>query len=60
MNNGIIAIGAHPDDIELGCGASLTKLASKGFNVYSVVLSAGDKGNPVDFDRIKEAKNGLN
>lgn len=26
---GILAIGAHPDDIELGCGASLARLAQK-------------------------------
>lgn len=24
---GILAIGAHPDDIELGCGASLSYLS---------------------------------
>ena len=30
---GILAIGAHPDDIELGCGASLARLAQKG--IYS-------------------------
>lgn len=28
---GILAIGAHPDDIELGCGASLARLAQKEF-----------------------------
>lgn len=24
---GVLAIGAHPDDIELGCGATLSSLA---------------------------------
>ena len=30
---GILAIGAHPDDIELGCGASLARLAQKGIYI---------------------------
>ena len=34
---GILAIGAHPDDIELGCGASLARLAKKGFYIAAVV-----------------------
>ena len=25
---GVLAIGAHPDDIELGCGATLSLLAN--------------------------------
>lgn len=29
---GILAIGAHPDDIELGCGASLARLRKR--NLY--------------------------
>ncbi|MEK9054961.1 hypothetical protein P2S09_22890, partial [Escherichia coli] len=33
---GILAIGAHPDDIELGCGASLARLAQKGIYIAAV------------------------
>ncbi|ENP9308283.1 PIG-L family deacetylase, partial [Escherichia coli] len=29
----MIAIGAHPYDIELGCGASLARLINDGYHV---------------------------
>ncbi|WP_173670811.1 PIG-L deacetylase family protein, partial [Escherichia coli] len=38
---GILAIGAHPDDIELGCGASLARLAQKGIYIAAVVMTTG-------------------
>ena len=34
---GILAIGAHPDDIELGCGASLARLAQKGIYIAATL-----------------------
>ena len=37
----ILAIGAHPDDIELGCGGSLAKLARAGARIHALVLSRG-------------------
>ncbi len=33
----ILAFGAHPDDIELGCGGTLLKYAKAGYNVYMCV-----------------------
>ena len=39
----ILAIGAHPDDIEFGCGGTLSKYSEKGHKVYMLVLSKGDK-----------------
>lgn len=54
MKKGIIAIGAHPDDIELGCGASLAKLSEKGFDIFAIVLSYGEIGNPLKKDRVHE------
>ena len=30
MKVDILAIGAHPDDVELGCGGTIAKLISKG------------------------------
>lgn len=59
INQGIIAIGAHPDDIELGCGASLAKLSNDGFDIYAIVLSAGDKGNPKNKNRLLETRQAL-
>lgn len=38
----ILAIGAHFDDVELGCGGSLAKYAQQGHNVY--VYVATDSG----------------
>ena len=40
----VLAIGAHPDDIEFGCGASLAHWARAGTHVELVVLTDGSKG----------------
>jgi LmbE family N-acetylglucosaminyl deacetylase len=40
----VLAIGAHPDDIEFGCGGMLTKYAEKGHAVYLFVASDGSLG----------------
>ena len=40
----ILAIGAHPDDVELGCGGTLAKLISEGKNVAIVDLTEGELG----------------
>jgi LmbE family N-acetylglucosaminyl deacetylase len=43
----ILAIGAHPDDIELGAGGMLTKAARLGHNVYMCTITKGSaSGNP--------------
>jgi len=40
----ILAIGAHPDDIELGCGGLLIKAARQGHNVHMYTLTRGGAG----------------
>ena len=40
----ILAIGAHPDDIEFGCGGTLIKYAQKGYNVFLMILTRGQMG----------------
>ena len=40
----VLAIGAHPDDIEFGCGATLAKWARAGSHVELLVLTDGSKG----------------
>ncbi len=40
-----LAIGAHPDDIEFGCGATLNKWARAGCDVHLLVLTDGSKGS---------------
>lgn len=43
----ILAFGAHPDDIELGCGGTLLKCVQAGYKVYMCVLSEGQEaGDP--------------
>jgi LmbE family N-acetylglucosaminyl deacetylase len=43
----ILAIGAHPDDIELGCGGSLLKASQHEHNVFMYTLTNGSKsGDP--------------
>src|SRR4051812_4349927 len=39
-----LAIGAHPDDIEFGCGGTLAKWAAAGTDVHFLVLTDGSKG----------------
>ena len=39
-----LAIGAHPDDIEFGCGATLAKWAAQGCVVHHLVCTDGSKG----------------
>ncbi len=41
----VLAIGAHPDDIEFGCGATLAKWARTGSHVEMLVLTDGSKGS---------------
>lgn len=40
----ILAIGAHPDDIEFGCGGALIKFAEKGHRVFLMVMTQGGMG----------------
>ena len=39
-----LAIGAHPDDIEFGCGATLAKWAASGAATHLLILTDGSKG----------------
>jgi LmbE family N-acetylglucosaminyl deacetylase len=39
-----LAIAAHPDDIEFGCGATLAKWAAAGCDVHHLVCTDGSKG----------------
>jgi len=55
----VLAVGAHPDDIELGCGGSLAKLAQAGARVEAVVFSQGRRGNLSDADRAAETQTAL-
>lgn len=40
----ILAIGAHPDDIEVGCAGALAKYAQQGHEIHLLVMTEGAKG----------------
>ncbi|PYS96775.1 MAG: GlcNAc-PI de-N-acetylase [Acidobacteria bacterium] len=40
----ILAIGAHPDDVEFGCGGTLIKYAAKGARIDLLVMTDGARG----------------
>lgn len=40
----VLAIGAHPDDIEVGCSGTLAKYARDGHDIFLLVMTEGDRG----------------
>lgn len=40
-----LAIGAHPDDVEFGCGATLAKWSAAGTVVHHLICTDGSKGS---------------
>jgi LmbE family N-acetylglucosaminyl deacetylase len=51
----ILAIGAHPDDVELGCGASLCAHVARGDRVHILTLCGGEAGG-VASERAQESR----
>ncbi|MBI4036093.1 PIG-L family deacetylase [Candidatus Daviesbacteria bacterium] len=41
----VLAVGAHPDDIDIGCSGTVAKYISEGHTVYYLVLTDGSKGS---------------
>ena len=57
MKLDILAIGAHPDDVELGCGATIAKEIASGKKVGIIDLTRGELGTRGSAEiREKEAK----
>lgn len=40
----ILAIGCHPDDLEIGCGGTLSKYARQSNNVFMCHVANGNRG----------------
>lgn len=40
----VLAIGAHPDDIEAGCGGALIKYARRSHRIFLMVMTEGEHG----------------
>lgn len=57
MKLDVLAIGSHPDDVELGCGGTLALLASQGRKVGIVHLTRGEQGTRgTPEERVAEAR----
>jgi N-acetylglucosamine malate deacetylase 1 len=54
----VLAVGAHPDDIEIACGGTLARLAQQGYRVGIVDLTDGEPtpGSPGPEVRLAEAR----
>ena len=56
MSMDVLAIGAHPDDVDLGAGGTLLVLADQGYSVAILDLTRGEAGSRGGIkDRMKEA-----
>jgi len=54
----VIAVGAHPDDVEIGCGGTVARLAEQGYRVGIVDLTDGEPtpGSPAPEVRVAESR----
>ena len=52
----ILAIGAHPDDIEIGCAGNLLKYSNSGNDVYLMVMTMGGKGGDTETRKAEQIK----
>lgn len=52
----VIAVGAHPDDVEIGCGGTLAKLANDGYRVGIIDLTDGEPTPLCDDPQIRLAE----
>ncbi|MDD5347175.1 MAG: PIG-L family deacetylase [Candidatus Omnitrophica bacterium] len=50
----VLAIGPHPDDIEIGCGGTLIKYARAGHNVFMLVMTDGSYGGDSELRRSEQ------
>ena len=52
----ILAIGSHPDDIEIGCSGTLIKYAQQGHDVFLLVITRGEKGGEAEARQEEQIK----
>lgn len=55
----VLAIGAHPDDIEIGCGGTLKKHSEQGDEITLLTLTKGAQGGN-KAERERESQNAAN
>ncbi len=49
----VLAIGAHPDDVEIGCGGALLAHAAAGSALHILTLSSGENGGGSDVRKVE-------
>ncbi len=54
----ILAIGAHPDDLEYGCAGTLIRHARRGDHVYLVIVTDGSAGGDPALRRAEQEEAG--
>jgi len=47
-NNRVLAVGAHPDDVEFMCSGTLKLLKEKGYDIHIAVIANGDLGTNIE------------
>ena len=47
----ILAIGAHPDDVEYGCAGTLIQHVQRGDNVFIMIITDGAQGGDPEIRR---------
>lgn len=56
----ILAVGAHPDDLEILCAGTLAKLARRGDKIFTGILTDGSKGHfripPAELAEIRKSE----
>jgi len=54
----VVFVGAHPDDVEIGCGGTVARLARQGYRVGIIDLTDGEPtpGSPDPAVRLAEAE----
>tara|TARA_B100000700_G_C15058606_1_gene864292 strand:- start:280 stop:966 length:687 start_codon:yes stop_codon:yes gene_type:complete len=56
MNN-VMFIGAHPDDVELGCGGTIYKYSQMGYEILVLIIAEGSSARYDDLEQNKDLIN---
>lgn len=62
VTGSVLAVGAHPDDVEFGCAGTLALLAQRGFAIHIATMGGGELGSvslppqQIRETRLKEAE----
>ncbi len=52
----VLAIGAHPDDIEVGCAGTLMKYSKDGHEIFLLIITEGHKGGDAKLRKEEQYK----